>query len=323
MNNNSTQILSDYKLQRGLYEDCSVKLESLIIDLLKTKGVSIHQISKRIKQEMSLEGKLLKKEEKYISLSQITDIIGIRIIAYFEDEVDKIAEIIESEFDLDKVNSIDKRELEDDRFGYRSLHYVFSLKENRTNLAEYKRFAGLKAELQIRTILQHSWAEIEHDIGYKNEVGIPKSAKRTFYRVAALLETADQEFVKLKNLLSDYESTVSSSIQASPESVQIDKASLMAYISSSKILLKLDDEFSKFYNTEIGDSVEDTAENTIQRIINANIKSIKELDEILNNNQERLFDAFKSTIGPKGTRVEGLAKAIALYYIDKAALKYD
>jgi len=77
------------------------------------------------------------------------------------------------------------------------LHYVASLISEREKLTEYKRFAGIKVEIQIRSTLQHAWAEIEHDIGYKGENSVPDSLKRNFSRVAALLEVADIELMQL------------------------------------------------------------------------------------------------------------------------------
>jgi ppGpp synthetase/RelA/SpoT-type nucleotidyltranferase len=78
--------------------------------------------------------------------------------------------------------------LKEEKFGYGSIHYLARLKENRTNLLEYSRFKNLTAEIQIRTILQHAWAEIEHDIQYKAVETIPSSIRRRFMSLAGMLE---------------------------------------------------------------------------------------------------------------------------------------
>jgi putative GTP pyrophosphokinase len=317
MESNSAKILAEYRSNKVLYDECSIKIESLIIDLIKANNINVHQISKRVKEEISLEGKLIKKLGKYKSISDVTDIIGVRVIAYFEDEVDKIADVIEREFDIDKINSIDKRELDDDRFGYRSLHYVFSIKKNRTRLVEYKKFAGLKAELQIRTILQHSWAEIEHDIGYKSDIGIPKLAKRTFYRVAALLETADQEFVKLKNTLREYENTVVESIQDSPGTVLIDKASLESYINNSHLIARLDKQFCEYAKVPTVGTGGQTANSVINRLGKIDVQSIKDLDDFIKKNEIKLFNMFKKDIDASGIDFDGLSKGIVLFHLDR------
>ena len=82
----------------------------------------------------------------------------------------------------------------EDRLGYQSVHYIVELPPNRTCLPEYSRYSGLKAEIQLRTVLQHAWAEIEHDIQYKSIETIPKEIRRRFTALAGLLEIADREF---------------------------------------------------------------------------------------------------------------------------------
>ncbi|WP_242785636.1 GTP pyrophosphokinase [Bacillus cereus] len=128
-----------------------------------------------------MAAKVEKGGNKYSTLNDITDISGIRVITYFSDDVDKVASMIQNEFEIDETNSVDKRTLLDpDRFGYLSLHYVIKLNTLRTSLVEYQRFKDLKAEVQIRSILQHAWAEIEHDLGYKSKNSIPRVVKRDF-----------------------------------------------------------------------------------------------------------------------------------------------
>ncbi|TMR94372.1 GTP pyrophosphokinase [Nonomuraea basaltis] len=112
---------------------------------------------------------------------------------------------------------MDKRKaLDPDRFGYLSLHYVASLDTRRAELAEYKRFANNGFEIQIRSILQHAWAEIEHDLGYKSRLGVPSTTRRRFSRLAGLLELADAEFVSIRDELRLYEKRVESDLANQP-----------------------------------------------------------------------------------------------------------
>lgn len=217
-------LIKQFEDKLSVFESFRIKTELLIRDILSANSVNFHQITSRLKSRESLEKKIMKKEG-YKNLNEITDIVGSRIILYFEDEVDKVAEIIEKEFQIDPDNSIDKRKIEFDRFGYLSLHYVVSLKRDRLKLIEYKEYKGLKLEIQIRSILQHSWAEIEHDIGYKGKHSIPDRAKRRFSRIAALLETADLEFVQLRNELTEYEFSVYNEIKSNPSNVNLNQAS--------------------------------------------------------------------------------------------------
>lgn len=164
--------------------------------------------------------------------------MGFWIILYFEDDIYEVEKIIRREFDIDEKNSVAKRHIDADKFGYRSLHYVVALNEKWLRLPEYQKFENVKFEIQIRSILQHSWAEIEHDIGYKGEMK-SLNCQTYFYRIAALLEQADIEFVKLKNELKIHELSLSQKINSEIQDILIDKASLKAYILESPTIDKL------------------------------------------------------------------------------------
>lgn len=165
------------------------------------------------------------------------------------------ATLAESEFD-DGPNSVDKRKSTDpDRFGYASVHYVLSLKPSRAQLSEYRRFAGLKFELQIRSILQHAWAEIEHDLQYKTEQAVPKEIRRRFARLAGLLELADAEFVGLRGQIHEYQARVATQIRTVPDEVLIDCDSLRAFISEDPLVLELDTRISAAVGLELVDDI--------------------------------------------------------------------
>lgn len=227
-------ILSEYERDKDLYASLTQKATGLINELIEEERIQIHSISSRFKDKDSLRRKIVHSEGKYSKLSDITDISGIRIITYFEDDVNKVAKIIEKEFKIDKDNSVDKRVLLDpDRFGYLSLHYICVFSASRLKLTEYRRLRGCQFEVQIRSILQHAWAEIEHDLGYKTKLSVPKEIRRRFSRLAGLLEIADSEFAQLRDTLNEYERQVFDRINSTPESVSIDLISLKAFISQN------------------------------------------------------------------------------------------
>jgi hypothetical protein len=78
----------------------------------------------------------------------------------------------------------------------------------RSGLAEYQSYKDLKLEVQVRTILQHAWAEMEHDIQYKSPNAIPTLIKRRFIALAGLLEIADREFQTLQDENERHESNI-------------------------------------------------------------------------------------------------------------------
>ena len=96
---------------------------------------------------------------------EIKDFAGVRVISYYNDDVDRIAIILNSELDVDPAHSMDKiSNLDIDEFGYRPFHLVCKLKEPRIALPEWKRFSGLTIEIQVRSVLQHAWAAISHKL---------------------------------------------------------------------------------------------------------------------------------------------------------------
>lgn len=173
------------------------KVEGIIVELLIAAGVNFHSVSHRIKKLASTERKL---QAKGLELSDLHDLLGLRVITYFPDEVDICSAIIEREFHINEVDSIDKRALlPPDRFGYLSRHYIASLSPARSFLTENRPYKDMTFEVQIRSILQHAWAEIEHDLGYKATSELPAHLRRRFFRVAGLLELADDEFSSLRD----------------------------------------------------------------------------------------------------------------------------
>ena len=157
----------------------------------------------RVKTEKSLAGKLELKGAKYKSVDDITDLVGLRVITFYTDEVDKVAAIAKRVFDVDWQESVDKRKHQLDRFGYNSLHYICRLKTG-----------SIRFELQMRTALQHVWSTIEHDTGYKGDVKIPREYLRQFNRLAGMLELADDEFSRLRLVLTDYRRQIQSLVKS-------------------------------------------------------------------------------------------------------------
>jgi putative GTP pyrophosphokinase len=306
------KLTEEYKAALNGYENFRVKIEVLIKELLIQNNINFHKVESRVKDPLRLEEKIARKNDKYTLLNDITDLVGIRVITYFEDEVDKVAKIIQEEFTLDKENSIDKRELEADRFGYKSLHSIVFLKPERRKLTEYKRFKDYCFEVQIRSVLQHAWAEIEHDIGYKSEISIPVIVKRNFYRVAALLEMADIEFVNIKKSLAQYEATVQDDIKNHPEQVELNTTSLSSFISNDPTIEKLDKEIVNSNYLNLKDSPIDPS-SLIEKLRFLRIETIGELESALKTRHKKITSFAKAWMGnAKGARV---GRGISIFYL--------
>jgi ppGpp synthetase/RelA/SpoT-type nucleotidyltranferase len=194
-----------YRVQRPLYEQFADSVRAVLRASISAE-CPIHSIEARAKGLDQFGDKCCKRsssspdEPKYPSpITQITDLAGVRVITFFPRNVSDVCASVESEFDV--VERLDKGEelLADNRFGYQSIHYLIHMRPARTDLPEYKRFRGLVAEIQVRTILQHAWAEMEHDIQYKSAAAIPSLIRRRFMSLAGMLEIADREFQAIQD----------------------------------------------------------------------------------------------------------------------------
>lgn len=219
-----------YNANHDLFELCGEKTEGLLRTLLEQKHLAFHSIEHRTKVKDSFLVKCA--SGKYSDpTSQITDICGLRIISYTKHDVNEISRLIEQEFTIDEKNSMDKSAvMEVDKVGYLSVHYVAQFNSSRADLPEYAPFRGLRFEIQIRTLLQHAWAEIEHDRSYKFSGELPKRIKRRFYLLAGTLELIDAEFDRLSGEIDQYAQDVKSNIQEDKLDVPIDSTSLMEYL---------------------------------------------------------------------------------------------
>lgn len=243
----------EYEKRCALFEDLGPVAERLIHELLRANGLDPHSVRHRIKTKDSVQRKVGQEDAEYDGLEDIHDLLGIRVITFFPDEVDRVAKVIEAEFSVDQHNSVDKRALLDpDRFGYLSLHYVVALNQTRSRLTEHVRFDGWKFEVQIRSILQHAWAEIEHDLGYHTAGAIPDSFRRRFSRLAGLLEIADDEFQTLRSEVTKYQQSVNQEVSKAPESVPIDQDSIAALVEGSEAIAGLDWFIAEQLDSEVG-----------------------------------------------------------------------
>lgn len=196
-------ILEEYRDALPLLQRMEDVVKTTLQEALDRNGLVVTAVETRIKTEESLAGKLALKGTKYTTLSDVTDILGARIITFYTDDVDRIAAMAEQLFDIDWENSVDKRRLHQlDSFGYNSLHYICRLPD-----------FPYRFELQLRTTLQHAWAAINHDTGYKSGVEIPREYMRRMNRLAGMLEMADDEFSRIRMEINDYRRRVHQLVQ--------------------------------------------------------------------------------------------------------------
>ena len=270
---NQAELVAWYNSNKDLYSAFTNVIKSLVETLLQDSNIFYHSVSGRIKTEKSFSEKTIRKD--YSSPEQITDLSGVRIITYTTAEIPKVCRIIEKEFEIDIENSGDKlANLDPNQVGYLSIHYVLKLKSSRTNLAEYKPYEGLYCEVQIRSLLQHAWAEIEHDRNYKFSGILPKELRRRFYLVAGTLELIDNEFTNLTEEIDKYAKHVQKQTEEGDLNIPIDSTSLVVFLDQ----FFRDCDAKKLYKNYISSSTK-----IIQELQNYGINTIQELSDLLHN----------------------------------------
>lgn len=196
-NLDKVKLSSQYKQLSDKYQKLGLNIHSALELLLRENNIPYLSINYRIKDSDSFIGKIERKKYKS-PFDEIEDICGLRIICYYQSDVLRIKEVIEKEFAV--IENENKEEnLEFDQFGYRSMHFIVKIKDNWLQAPNYRGLDSLKAEIQVRTILMHAWAEIEHKLAYKSKTQIPKDFRRKLSRISAKLEESDEQFEDLKN----------------------------------------------------------------------------------------------------------------------------
>jgi len=171
-------------------------------------------IQAREKGVPNFAGKVLRKLGKYHDpLIDMTDLCGARVIVQTQEQVKAVCDYIEKMFTIDKENSLDvSQRLKTTEFGYRSIHYIVQLKEGSNALGKSDlkipgSLFGLKAEIQVRTFLEHSWADFCHEAIYKADFSVPEKWQREGAALAATLEQVDRQFSHIIENIGRYSSS--------------------------------------------------------------------------------------------------------------------
>lgn len=279
------QWVNDFEQIRPKYEKLRVKMVQLLEELLLAEGIKYHLVESRTKTVDSFSEKIQRKGKRYNDpLHEINDFTGIRIIAYYTHDVDKICNLIDAQFEIDKENSVDQRaQLAFDQFGYLSVHKVVRLATPRKNLPEWLDIAELVLEIQVRTVLQHAWAAISHALQYKHESEIPAEFRRRLIRLSGLLELADEEFVSLRQDQAAFAQRISEQILTQNLFIDIDAISVSKYLASTSSTSSIMDAVLKFgMENDFPDGYDDEETDYSQLTIvcrTLNIRTIYDLDQ--------------------------------------------
>jgi len=178
-----------------------------ILSRLKDRWAPLAIVQARAKSVSSFAGKCLRKADKYDDPArQLTDLCGGRLVATTEAEAEVLCRQIRSLFAIDEDDDTGKRH-EISAFGYLSVHFIIHFPEGVSEMLGvpiHPEIGDRKAEIQVRTLLQHAHSEVTHDRLYKGNFTPPDDCRREAARVAAVLESADNEFSRFVAKLDAY-----------------------------------------------------------------------------------------------------------------------
>ncbi|MBD3191242.1 MAG: hypothetical protein GF308_11390 [Candidatus Heimdallarchaeota archaeon] len=201
--------ISLFKEKRKDYQAYAELIKEILSKLLKQKNL-YGIVQARAKTVASFTEKIFRKGHLYANpIEDMTDLCGARIILDSMADVQKVCRVIEENFIISIEDSEDKLErLGVSEFGYLSNHYIISLKKDNPFLVGFKipeHFYHFLIEIQVRTLLQHAWAQVQHDTIYKGDFTVPKDLERKSYRIAAVLEDTDHDFQELINEMINFQ----------------------------------------------------------------------------------------------------------------------
>lgn len=163
-------------------------------------------VQARAKSVSSFAEKAARKWEKYPDpVNQLTDLCGGRVIVQTLSQVESVRQFVDTNFAIVETEDIGRR-LGDQEFGYRDRHYIIRLDPAKARSIgfsddEIVAIGECRAELQVRTWVQHAWADALHDRTYKTTLRLTSEARRTGALLAALMEDGDRNFDRLVNEL--------------------------------------------------------------------------------------------------------------------------
>jgi ppGpp synthetase/RelA/SpoT-type nucleotidyltranferase len=230
---NIDEAVAQYREQRPLYDRFTRKLKDLLEELLLSNQLEFG-IEARAKDVETFREKI--SRNSYTDpFGQITDLSGVRIVLHRLSDIAKVKKIIKTAFAVDYRNSKDKKEdLRVNQFGYRSIHFIVSIQKNRTNLPEWQPFRNIKAEIQVRTDLQHVWATFSHRHDYKNEADMPSELRRRLFGLSALFELSDAEIESLSKSFEAQIKIYKEMLKRGDAAIELNVDSLRAFVDSTK-----------------------------------------------------------------------------------------
>ena len=271
------EVLAEFDSRKDRFEKLKEEAVRLIQAILDVKKIKVQAVYGRVKSREKLKSKYSKPDKVYKGICDMPDVVGLRIITYYSDEIDQIKKILTNDFE--PIGPIDDKRIGKlDSFGYSALHIDCAFSKKRLDNIELQPFANDRFEIQITTVLGHAWAEMHH--AWYDSSDAPTEEERRFYRLAAVLELAEQEFLEIRRKKEQRERTASLQVAAELPDIPITLESLKAFIEQKDFIKEIDEILANMCGSTIAlnpDSI--FLASLFLLITGIGISSIQDLEE--------------------------------------------
>ncbi|HIW92296.1 MAG TPA: hypothetical protein H9870_11625 [Candidatus Corynebacterium avicola] len=190
----SNSALRDFDNWLAAHPTVVADVREVVAEELSDAGINFDQVSVRIKDRGSYLRKLRDESNPdYNDFDSAYDVLGVRVTVFTTSEIPLLVSVMRGVFDVRSVTDKSAQTAAQGLFGYASRHVVAAI--DGSTLPALQKYDGRLIEVQLRTVLQHAWAEFEHDVRYKNPGNeLTPDVHRAFTLAAGLIEVADQQF---------------------------------------------------------------------------------------------------------------------------------
>lgn len=292
---NNNELREQYRKVLAHKESFKEKIEPILQDLIEKSHIKTNQIISRVKDKESFVEKVRRKEiagDPYENpLEEMDDIVGFRIVPYYQKNLETICKIIDDNFYV--ISTENKRvNIPTNEFGYIDICKIVKISDVLANDDLFLAYKDYKFELQIRTVLQDAWSVLSHEIGYKKRKNLPHKYERELNALSASLEIIDEKISALRHSLQD---TKTEDYFNEKQKIEpITTSMLNEYFVQSEQIRKIQEHSQNIELRLTGKFRSNYLEALRKEFAQNDAKTILEIDQFIKENLEKLYHAIEA-----------------------------
>jgi ppGpp synthetase/RelA/SpoT-type nucleotidyltranferase len=193
------KLLLEYDQKKKLYDDFLVMILRFLGEFIKENSLGVHSFEGVVSSRETMQERLENGLE-VSCIEDINDFVTVQILTYFEDDVQAVAHVLDTEFKIIKGANKDLKAKTPKHFGYQFQSYLVRMMDSRLEWIEYRCFKECRVKVEVSSLLQNTWRLIQNRMAINAE-SVPHHQLRPTERIVGLFELADRELNKLKNTL--------------------------------------------------------------------------------------------------------------------------